>query len=206
MNGPKESYLTVGKPYGPEEIMQKGSRFISYLYPVKSTEEAEALIAALRKQYRDASHVCPAFRLENGRGEEGYFRFSDDGEPGGTAGMPIYNEIKGKDYLDVLVAVVRYFGGTKLGTGGLVRAYAASARKVLELSEAVTVHIKKEIAFDFPFDLTGEIMQVIQRYDLEILDRQYGAAGVSITLAIPVAREVAVAKAVSDITGGRIKW
>lgn len=205
MNKPKEFFLTAAAPAGPEEIIQKGSRFISYLYPVKSEEEAAARIAELRKQYRDATHVCSAFRLENGAGEEGYFRFNDDGEPGGTAGLPIHNEIKSKECLNVLVAVIRYFGGTKLGTGGLVRAYAASARKVLEASGLIKVHLKKEINFLFPYDLTGEIMQVVNRFELEIINRDYQADGVFITLAVPVAQTGALAQAVTDITGGKIK-
>lgn len=205
MNTPKEFFITAARPRGPEEIIQKGSRFISYLFPVKSAEDADARIVELRKKYRDASHVCSAFRLENGAGEEGYFRFSDDGEPGGTAGLPIYNEIKSKECLNVLTAVVRYFGGTKLGTGGLVRAYAASARKVLETSKTLKVHLKNEFGFLFPYHLTGDIMQVVNRFDLEIVNRDYSAEGVSIILAVPVAQTGAVSQALSDSTGGKIK-
>jgi uncharacterized YigZ family protein len=205
MSRGKDLFLTVGSEYGPEEFKEKNSRFISYLYPVTSTEEAEEKIARLRKQYRDASHVCFAFRLANGVGEEAYFRFSDDGEPGSTAGLPIYNEIKSKEYLNVLAAVVRYFGGTKLGTGGLVRAYAAAARNVLEVSEPVKILIKKEISFVFPYSLTGEIMQVVNRFALVILTRDYGADGVSMRLAVPAAKMDAVAKSIRNISSGKIQ-
>lgn len=205
MKTPKEFFLTAKKWCGPEEMMQKGSRFISYVYPVKISQDADARIAELRKQYRDATHVCSAFRLENGGGEEGYFRYSDDGEPGGTAGLPIYNEIKSKDCLNVLVAVIRYFGGTKLGTGGLVRAYAASARQVLDTAKIIKIQLKKEVKFLFPYDLTGEIMQIINRFDLNIVNRDYGGDGVTIKLAVPVAQMDSIASALSDITGGKIK-
>ncbi|MCP5052597.1 MAG: YigZ family protein [bacterium] len=205
MQGKKEAYFTIGKAYGPMEFREKGSRFISYLFPVRSVKEVDACIARLRKEYRDSSHACFAFRLGDEGGEESYFRYNDDGEPGGTAGLPIYNEIKSKEYLNIAAAVVRYFGGTKLGTGGLVRAYGTSARKVLDLSEAVTVVIKQEISFDFPYDLTGEIMQVVNRFSLDIINREYGAGGVSMKLAVPVGRIEAVAKSISDKSGGKIK-
>ncbi len=201
----KDFFSTVNSACGPGEFKEKGSRFIAYLYPVTSAEEAHARVAQLRKQYRDASHVCFAFRLADGAGEETYFRFSDDGEPGSTAGLPIYNEIKSKKYLNVLTAVIRYFGGTKLGTGGLVRAYAAAARQVLDGSEPVTIYIKKEISFEFPFQLTGDVMQVVNRFSLDILKREYGAGGVSMTLAVPLTRLEAVEKAISDIGRGKIK-
>lgn len=201
----KESYLTVNRDFGPEEMKEKGSRFISRLFPVTSAEEADGWVARLRKEYKDPTHVCSAFRLGDHNGEETYFRFSDDGEPGGTAGLPIFNEIKSKDYLNVLVAVIRYFGGTKLGKGGLVRAYGASARMVLEVSQPHTVFIKEELDFDFPYGLTGEVMQVINHYDLDVLQRDYGAEGVFIRLAVPVAKTAQVVLSFSDISGGKIK-
>lgn len=200
----KEFFITVAGACGPEEFREKNSRFISYLFPVQTAEEADREVAHLRKEYRDANHVCFAFRLGNHDGEEYYFRFSDDGEPGSTAGLPIYNEIKSKDYLNVLVAVVRYFGGIKLGTGGLVRAYAAGAKKVLDISQAVIVHIKREISLNFAYELTGQIMQVVQRYKLDILNREYGTNGVTIKLAIPIAQIMNVNKMLIDISGGKI--
>jgi uncharacterized YigZ family protein len=198
-----EVFITVGKPYGPLEFKEKGSRFISYLYPVTSVAEAETIIAGLRKQYHDASHVCFALRL--GEGVEEYSRFNDDGEPGGTAGLPIFNEIKTKDFFNVLAAVVRYFGGTKLGTGGLVRAYGEAARNIIHAAEPLTVTLKKEISLVFPYPLTGEIMHLVNRCSLEILSQEYTAAGVSMMLAVPLARTEEVSKAVSSIGRGRVK-
>lgn len=203
MSYENESFLTIGKSCGPEELKEKGSRFISYLYPVSTPEEAESLIAGLRKKYHDATHVCFAFRL--GEGKEDYFRFSDDGEPGGTAGLPIYNEIKSKGFFNVLAAVIRYFGGSKLGTGGLVRAYAGAARKVIDTAETIPIYIKKEVLLDFPYDFTGEMMQIVNRFSLEVVRREYTDKGVSMKLAVPLASLNKVAQAVADITNGKLQ-
>jgi uncharacterized YigZ family protein len=198
-----EGYFTIGKIYGPEEIKEKGSRFLAYLYPVATAAEIDSIIVDLRKKYHDATHVCFAFRL--GKGTEEYFRCSDDGEPGGTAGFPIYNEIKSKEYLNVLVVVIRYFGGTKLGTGGLARTYAAAARKIIEKAKTLTVRITKEISLEFPYDFTGEIMKIIHRFALDIVKQEYTDRGVSINLAVPVARVKEVEKTLTDISKGQLK-
>jgi len=199
----KAYYFTIGRSYGPEELKEKGSRFISYLFPANTVRVAENHITELRKKYYDATHVCPAFRL--GEGSEAYVRFSDDGEPGGTAGLPIFNEIKSKDYFNVLLAVVRYYGGTKLGTGGLVRAYAAAARNVLASAETVAVHIKKELTLEFSYEFTGEVMQIVNRFNLEIISRDYTSTGTSVQLAIPLGRMEEVTRTLADISSGKLR-
>ena len=199
-----ESYFTIDKIFGPEEIKEKGSRFLAYFYPVTTAVESDSIIADLRKKYHDATHVCFAFRL--GKGTEEYFRFGDDGEPGGTAGPPIYTEIKSKEYLNVLAVVIRYFGGTKLGIGGLARTYAAAARKVIEKAKPLTVRISKEISLEFPYDFTGEIMKVIHRFTLDVVKQEYTGSGVSIILAVPVGRLKEVEKTLTDISKGQLKF
>jgi uncharacterized YigZ family protein len=206
MPGKRDFFLTIENRCGPQEFREKGSRFISYSFPVKTAEEADAIIAGLRREFKDANHVCFAFRLGNPVGEESYFRFNDDGEPGSTAGLPIYNEIKSKEYLNVLTTVIRYFGGTKLGTGGLVRAYGASARTVLNITKPVTVYIKKEVSFEFPYAMIGDIMYLVDKYSLDILLRQYNEAGVLIKLAIPVSQFEALSKSITNISSGKIKF
>jgi uncharacterized YigZ family protein len=203
MSHENESFLTIGKSCGPEELREKGSRFISFLYPVSTQEEAESLIAGLRKKYNDATHVCFAFRL--GEGKENYFRFSDDGEPGGTAGHPIYKEVKNKGFFNVLAVVIRYFGGSKLGTGGLVRAYAGAARKVIDTAETIPIYIKKVVLLDFPYNFTGDIMQIVNHFSLEVVRREYTDNGVSMKLAVPLASLNKVANAVADITNGKLQ-
>ena len=198
-----EFFFTIDKEYGPEEIKEKGSRFISYLYPVKTKEAADMIIARLRKKYHDSTHVCFAYRL--GSGKEDYFRYNDDGEPSGTAGLPIYNEIKSKEYFNTLVAVIRYYGGTKLGTGGLTRAYGQVAKKVLDISERVTIHVKKRVFISFPFDFTGEMMQVVNRFGLDIVKQDYRADGIHMLLEVPIAKVDEVSKRVIERSGGKIK-
>lgn len=201
MSNEPELYYTINKFYGPEEMKEKGSRFISYLYPAATVEEAESLLGKLRKKYHDSTHVCFAFRLK--QGQEEYYRHSDDGEPSGTAGLPIYNEIKSKEYYNVIAFVVRYYGGTKLGTGGLVRAYSGAARNVINTSEPITIYIKKEAALEIPYELTGEIMQIVSRYSLEVMDRQYTQKGLTMKLAIPIRIVENVSFAIRDISNGK---
>ncbi|UCH98367.1 MAG: YigZ family protein [Candidatus Aminicenantes bacterium] len=199
-----QRFFTIAKTYGPEEIKEKGSRFIAYLYPAATAKEAESIIAGLRKKYHDATHVCFAYRL--GKGKEEYSRSSDDGEPGGTAGLPIYYEIKNKDYLNVLAVVIRYFGGTKLGSGGLARAYAAAARKVIETAKTLTIDIKKEVSLDFSYDFLGEIMNLVHRFSLEIVKQEYTARGISMKLAVPIAQMEEVTNVLARISSGKLQW
>ncbi len=197
-------YLTVDLEYGPQEFKEKGSRFISYLYPVNTVDGAEDILQKMRKKYYDSTHVCFAFRLGEGEGKEKYFRSSDDGEPSGTAGLPIYNEIKRKEYLDVLVAVVRYYGGTKLGTGGLARAYGRSARQVLDISKKKVVVMKEEISVLFPYQYTGEVMQAVNRYSLDMGNRSDTAAGANLTLAVPITLSENVIQFLTDRCAGKV--
>lgn len=198
-----ETFFTITANYGPEEFKEKGSRFISYCYPVKTQEEAEQIVQQLRKKYYDSTHVCYAYRLGNGK--ETYFRYNDDGEPSGTAGLPIYNEIKSKEYFNVFAAVVRYYGGTKLGTGGLTRAYGQGAKMALEVSKPVTIYLKEKMSVSFPFDFTGEMMQVVNRFGLDILKQDYTAEGITMFLDVPVASVEEVSKQVVERSGGKIK-
>ena len=163
-NNEDDFYFSVKVPYGPIEFKEKGSRFISFIYPVRTADEAQKKINQLKKEYHNATHVCYAFRL--GEGKEDSFRYNDDGEPGNTAGLPIYNSIRNAEYFNVLVAVVRYFGGTKLGTGGLARAYSKSARLIIKASENVKEWRTEEIVITYPFDSTGDVMRIVKDFRL----------------------------------------
>ena len=121
-----DEYL-VPTGFGEDEFTEKKSRFIGRVWPVETEEEALEHIAAMKKQHYDATHNCWAYVIKDGA-----VRFSDDGEPGGTAGRPIFNVIDKKGLKNVLIAVVRYFGGVKLGAGGLVRAYTKCASGAVE--------------------------------------------------------------------------
>ena len=197
-----EYYYTISKLYGPCEIKEKGSRFISFLYPVLSMEDGENKLKKIRKEYYDATHVCFAYRL--GEGREEYFRLNDDGEPSGTAGQPIYQEIVRKELYNVLVPVIRYFGGIKLGKGGLQRAYSGSARNIIEQSLIETVEIKKEIIINIPFNFIGEMMHIISRLDIKIINQNYNPDGISMNLSVPIGRVEDFKKILIEKSNGKI--
>jgi len=114
---------------------EKGSKFIAYAYPVLSEEEVKKELENLRATYPDARHICYAFIIGT---DKSFFRYSDDGEPNGTAGLPIYNQLRSFDLTNILVAVVRYFGGTKLGVSGLIEAYKVSTEDALNATKHIT--------------------------------------------------------------------
>lgn len=198
-----ENYRTVNRTYGPRELKEKGSRFISYLYPVSKKEEADNVIAKLRKEFYDSTHVCFSYRL--GEGMEEYFRYNDDGEPSGTAGHPIYQEIVRKELFNVLVAVVRYYGGVKLGTGGLQRAYSSSARSVLDSAGIIKVEIKKEFSLSIPFTFIGDIMHIVNLFAINIEKQDYTAEGVNMILSVPLGKVDLFQKLLTEKSGGKIK-
>ena len=181
-----EQFKTVFKTTQPIEIKEKNSRFISQCFHISTKDEAEEIVKKLWKEHYDCTHICFAYIL--GEGEITTFRYSDDGEPSGTAGLPIYNEILRKELFNVLVTSVRYYGGIKLGTGGLTRTYGASARAALDSCEIKTVIIKKELVAEIPFDLTGIAMSYIGRFEgLEIKSTTYTETGNSVNVRIPIA-------------------
>ncbi|MFC1863881.1 IMPACT family protein [Thermodesulfobacteriota bacterium] len=199
-----DSYFTVGSPCGPIEFKEKGSRFISFIYPVRSTDEIQKRLKYLRKKYHNATHVCYAFRL--GEGMEDSFRYIDDGEPGNTAGLPIYNEIRNAEYFNILVAVVRYFGGTKLGTGGLARAYGQSARLIVEASEKVKEWVTEEVDLSYPFDSTGDVMKIVKDFSLSIISQYYLEDGIQIKLVVPASKKKDLKRLLTDNSRGRVHF
>lgn len=159
---------------GPSEgvYKEKGSRFYAYAFPVKSQEEIAAALAGVHKQYHDARHVCYAWRL-GPKGEP--FRANDDGEPSHSAGDPILNEMRSVEVSDALVAVVRYFGGTKLGVGGLIRAYGTAAREALEANKRVEVTLTERISIRYPYDRTSDVNRILHQLKIEATEANYTA-------------------------------
>ncbi|MBO7126942.1 YigZ family protein [bacterium] len=199
-----EQFKTIFKSTQPIEIKEKNSRFISQCFPIPTKEEAEETVKKLWKIHYDCTHICFAYLL--GEGEITAFRYSDDGEPSGTAGLPIYNEILRKELFNVLVTSVRYYGGIKLGTGGLTRTYGASARAALDSCEVETVIIKKELSVEIPFDFTGIAMSYIGRFEgLEIKSTTYNEKGSSVNVRIPIASVEKFIAEMIEKTGGKIK-
>ena len=164
-----EQYKTVLEG-GTGEIIEKKSRFIATVRPVRNEEEALAFLEEMRKQYWDARHNCYAYSV--GRNRE-YTRCSDDGEPSGTAGRPMLDVILGEDIYNVAVVVTRYFGGVLLGTGGLVRAYSKAVQE--GLSESLLIEKKKGISLKITTDYTGigKIQYIAGERQIPILDSEY---------------------------------
>lgn len=166
---PAESYLVLDQP-GRAEIKVKGSRFIGEALPVTSVSEAEAALRAIRKREYDATHHCSAWRIDP-VGRE--FRYSDDGEPSNSAGMPIFRQIEGRDLSGAIVVVTRYYGGTKLGTGGLIRAYGEAASLALEDANIREIIPRSRLTMRFAYEDTSPAMHLIGQYDTIIADTRY---------------------------------
>ena len=202
MENEKTSFLTVTRSHGPVEIKELGSRFIAFLHPVGTEIDAEKCLRELRKTYHDATHVCSAWRLWR-EGEEA-LRRSDDGEPAGTAGGPILNEILRRDLFNVVAAVVRYFGGTKLGTGRLARAYGDAARAVIDESDPVIQVVRRLAVVTIPFGFTGEMMKIAERYSVQILGRSHDGEGTRMEMSVPLEHLETVVRTVRERSLGRV--
>ena len=144
----------------------KRSKFIAYAIPVQSAEEAKNEIDKLRKEYYDARHVCWAYMLGADRKE---FRSNDDGEPSGTAGKPILGQINSNDLTNILIAVVRYFGGIKLGTSGLIVAYREAAAEAINVAEIIEKTVDLEISFTFEYPYMNDVMRLVKDMEPKIL-------------------------------------
>lgn len=149
----KEQYKTIHK-FGVDEITIKKSRFIGYAKPIETEEEAKEFVEKIKQKHKDATHNVPAYVVgENNKIQ----RYSDDGEPSGTAGIPILEVIKKEELRNVVIVVTRYFGGTKLGAGGLVRAYTKGAKIALKASDIVTKVLFKRIKARIDYTLYGKV-------------------------------------------------
>lgn len=149
---------------------EKRSKFIAYAIPVQSAEEVKAEVEKLRKEYYDSRHVCWAYMLGADRKE---FRSNDDGEPSGTAGKPILGQINSNELTNILVAVVRYFGGIKLGTSGLIVAYREAAALVISESEIIEKTVDCEISFGFEYPFMNDVMKIVKDLESKIINQSY---------------------------------
>ncbi len=165
----EDTYKTIA---GPSESVytEKRSKFIAAALPVRTIEEAMAHVEACRKKYYDARHVCYAYMLGAGRA---VFRANDDGEPSGTAGRPILGQINSNGLTDVLVIVVRYFGGIKLGTSGLIVAYRTAAAQALAEAGAVEKTVDEEIAVAFEYPFMNDVMRIVKEESPDVLEQSY---------------------------------
>jgi len=156
------------------EFKDRGSKFIAYAWPVRSEAEALAHIESLRKDHFKARHHCFAWRLDP---DGSRFRANDDGEPSGTAGRPILGQIDAFSLTYVVVVVVRYFGGTLLGTSGLIHAYREAAAEALRNAEVIDCLVKDFLLLDFDYALMPDVMNAVKKLDLEVLRQSFEARG-----------------------------
>ena len=196
----KERYKIIYQG-GEGEIVEKKSRFIAEIRPVESEEEATALIAEVKKKYWDARHHCSAFTI--GENNE-VARCSDDGEPAQTAGRPMLDVLLGEDVHNVCVVVTRYFGGTLLGTGGLVRAYSGAVKEGLAASEIVEKKraLERKIVTDYTG--VGKIQYILGQENMTVLDSVY-TDKVEFSVLVPVAAYDGLEKKITEGTSGSAK-
>ena len=168
-----DSYKTIAFP--SEEILfkEKNSKFFGYVFPLTSEAEIKTFIEPLRKKHYNAVHFCYAFQIGT---ETISFRANDDGEPSNSAGMPIYGQIQSHGITNVLVVVVRFFGGTKLGVGGLISAYKTAAQMAIGASEIIEKTINVHFIVSFDYKDINKVMRVIKEKNLEIISQQMESA------------------------------
>jgi len=164
-----DTYKTIDNSFEGEIYKEKGSKFIGFAYSVKNEDEISEKIAQLKAAHHKARHWCYAWRLGM---EKFRFRANDDGEPSNSAGQPIYGQILSKDVTNVLLIVVRYYGGTKLGVGGLITAYKTASNSVLEIAAIKVKTINVEFEINFAYKDQNKILRVIKENKAEIIQRK----------------------------------
>ena len=161
------SFDTIKSPVENMLLKEKGSKFIGFSFPVENEKEVKEALGKVKEEHPKATHHCYAFRL--GITGENY-RANDDGEPSGSAGLPIYNQLLANNVTQILLIVVRYYGGTKLGVSGLVKAYKESAKLVLESCEIITKELQSTIEIQFDFNHQNVIFTLLNKFEAKIID------------------------------------
>ena len=175
-----DEYKTITNRIGEGTYSEKRSKFLAFSHHVETLDEVKEIVASYRKKYYDARHVCYAYMLGAERTE---FRANDDGEPSSTAGKPILGQINSNDLTDILIIVVRYYGGVNLGTGGLIVAYKAAAALAIEGSVQETRQVEELVKYDFPYVMMNDVMRVVKEMQPRIVSQEYDNT-CSITLSI----------------------
>ena len=191
-----DTYLTIAAP-SEGVFREKMSKFLAFAHPVTTVGDAKAIIATYQKKYFDARHVCWAYMLGFDRTD---FQSNDNGEPSGTAGKPILGQINSFNLTDVVIVVVRYFGGIKLGTSGLIAAYREAARIAIDEAKIVERTLMKQIEFTFPYLSMNDVMRTVKQCNLDILSQQFDNA-CSMTVAVRADDHAAITARLSDIDG-----
>jgi len=195
----RTEYLTIRNETRHEIEKLKGSRFLGCTRPVTDEQQARDYLADLRAEYHDARHHCSAWRIAP-NGDP--WRYSDDGEPSGSAGRPILQQMEGADVSGLVVVVVRWFGGTKLGVGGLMRAYGAAAKAVIEVAGAHRVILTERVVLRYPYDCEGAVQGLLSASGQSPVASEYGAS-IELCFDVPLPDTDEFVAAFVDRTAGR---
>ena len=192
---------TISAPLSHEAEKIRGSRFIAHLSPVETAAGASDFVEAVRAEFAGATHNCFAWRITD---RDDGFRYSDAGEPSGSAGRPMLDEIAGEGLVRVAAVVTRYFGGTKLGKGGLMRAYSGAVRLALDRAEILEIPVTRSVELRFAYPLTGAVEAVLAAHRLESSSADYGA-DVRMLVAVPIERLDTLVRELGERGSGRVR-
>ena len=195
-----EGYLIIDEP-GSGEIVEKKSRFIGYASPAKTTEEAEEFVSSIKKKHYDARHNCYAYVIG---GNSEVMKYSDDGEPQGTAGRPILNVLTGMQLSDCVVVVTRYFGGTLLGTGGLMRAYTDAAKAAVQAAHIREVKKRIVAGLVIEYKDMDRFKNMLTGFEAEIVDTEF-TDKVSLSIMIPESEKESFERKTTELLNGNVK-
>ena len=165
----KDTYKTIAFPSPEILFKEKSSKFFGYAFPIKSEDEVKPIIAHLRKQHPHAVHYCYAYQIGT---DKVIYRANDDGEPSNSAGAPIYGQIQSFELTNILIVIVRIFGGIKLGVGGLITAYKTAAQMTLEIAEIIEKTIDVHYLISFDYKNINKVMRVIKEKNIEIVSQK----------------------------------
>ncbi|MEE9442241.1 MAG: YigZ family protein [candidate division Zixibacteria bacterium] len=195
-----DSFLTLAAP-AEHEIKIKGSRFIAKGFSIESELDCQNILEKIRKEEYSATHHCYAYTIGI---DDAKFKYSDDGEPSGTAGRPIFQTITGHELKNVIIIVIRYYGGTKLGTGGLIRAYSGAASEMLDQARIVERLICDRLKFSIAFKYYDQLMRIIDAEKFKIINQNF-ADEVTMELKIRKSKTSDFESRLIELTGGQVK-
>lgn len=189
-------FKTVEKEVSDVWLKEKGSKFIGFLSPVNGEEEAKMVLEKIKSEHPKATHHCYAFRLgENGQ----IYRANDDGEPSGSAGLPIYNQLLAHEITNVILVVVRYYGGTKLGVGGLVKVYKETAQLTIEQAIIIQKNIESSVKITFGFDDQNTVFVLLNKFQAKITSFETTATESEITASFPLSEKENISEKLSEM-------
>lgn len=165
-----DEFKTITDQIGEGYYTEKRSKFLAFAHHVETTDEVKQIVAVYRKKYYDARHCCYAYMLGAERTE---FRANDDGEPSSTAGKPILGQIQKAELSNILIVVVRYYGGVNLGTGGLIVAYREASADALAHCEVISQQVEEIVSYDFTYPMMNDVMRIVKEMNPRIIEQQF---------------------------------